>query len=101
MRKSDELSGEHTCMGTAHPREMVFVMLSRDAAAPAAIRFWVSERIRLGKNVEGDAQTTEALECARVMEEEHRLWTGPFPGLTQRKAAALYEEMCDRERGDI
>jgi hypothetical protein len=52
MRKEDELSKEHTCMQHAHPKEMVFVLLSRDAAAPVAIRAWVAERIRLGKNIE-------------------------------------------------
>ena len=34
MRKEDELTKEHTCMQHAHPKEMVFVLLSRDAAAP-------------------------------------------------------------------
>lgn len=74
MRKKDELSREHTCMQHAHPEEMVFVLLSRDAAAPVAIRAWVSERLRLGKNVETDEQIVEALECARVMEEEADKW---------------------------
>lgn len=74
MRKKDELSREHTCMQHAHPEEMVFVLLSRDAAAPVAIRAWVAERLRLGKNVEGDPQITEALECAKVMETEGRRW---------------------------
>ena len=35
MRKKDELTKEHTCMQHAHPEEMVFVLLGRDAAAPA------------------------------------------------------------------
>jgi hypothetical protein len=74
MRKKDELSREHTCMHSAHPEEMVFVLLGRDPAAPAAIRAWVSERIRLGKNINTDPQLTEAEECARVMEEEGRRW---------------------------
>lgn len=99
MRKKDELSKEHTCMQHAHAEEMVFVLLSRDAAAPAAIHAWVAERLRLGKNVETDAQITEALECARVMEAEGPLWTGPFPGLTRAEAARRYKEMCDIERG--
>jgi hypothetical protein len=78
MRKKDELTQEKTCMQSAHPEEMTFVLLSRDAAAPVAIRAWVAERIRLGKNVEGDAQITEALACAETMEKEGRLWTGPY-----------------------
>ena len=77
MRKKDELSREHTCMQHAHPNEMVFVLLSRDAAAPVAIRAWVAERLRLGKNVETDEQIAEALECARTMESEGRQWATP------------------------
>jgi hypothetical protein len=80
MRKRDELSREHTCMQHAHPDEMVFVLLSRDAAAPVAIRAWVAERLRLGKNIDTDPQITEALECARVMEAEGRQWVAaPIP----------------------
>ena len=58
MRKEDELSKEHTCMQHAHPKEMVFVLLSRDAAAPVAIRAWVAERLRLGKNVETERRSS-------------------------------------------
>lgn len=74
MRKKNELTLEHTCMSHAHPEEMVFVLLSRDAAAPIAIRAWVAERLRLGKNVETDDQIVEALACARTMETEGRKW---------------------------
>lgn len=74
MRKKDELTKEHTCMQSAHPEEMTFVLLGRDVAAPVAIRAWVSERIRVGKNVETDAQIVEALECAVTMESEGRKW---------------------------
>ena len=74
MRKKDELSKEHTCMQHAHLNEMTFVLLSRDAAAPIAIRAWVAERLRLGKNVEHDPQIAEALECAATMEAEGRKW---------------------------
>ena len=97
MRKKDELSKEHTCMRHAHDEEMVFVLLSRDAAAPVAIRAWVAERLRLGKNVETDEQIVEALECAKTMEAEGRLWTGPFPGLTRTEAERRYKEMVDLE----
>ncbi len=61
-------------MQHAHPEEMTFVLLSRDAAAPVAIRAWVAERLRLGKNVASDGQIVEALECAKTMEEEGRKW---------------------------
>lgn len=91
MRKKD-LSKEHTCMHHAHAEEMVFVLLSRDIAAPVAVRAWVAERLRLGKNVETDAQIVDALECARVMETEGRLWAGP------KDSAARSLEMTD---GDV
>jgi hypothetical protein len=66
----------------------LFVLLSRDAAAPVAIRAWVAERLRLGKNTETDQQIVEALACARTMEIEGRLWAdacdSPVPGFTDR-----------------
>ena len=74
MRKKDELFKEHTCMQHAHPNEMTFVLLSRDVAAPIAIRAWAAERLRLGKNTKQDPQIVEALECATTMEIEGRKW---------------------------
>jgi hypothetical protein len=74
MRKKDELTQEHACMQHAHPDEMVFVLLSRDAAAPVAIRAWVAERLRLGKNCEDDPQVVDALERALTMEREGDQW---------------------------
>ncbi len=74
MRKKDELTKDRPCMQTAHQNEMTFVLIGRDAAAPIAIRAWVAERLRLGKNTENDAQITEALECAMTMESEGRKW---------------------------
>ena len=76
MRKKDELSRPNTCMGHAHSEEMVFVLLSRDVAAPATIRAWVAERVRLGKNEPDDPQIIEALACADTMQEEERKWVG-------------------------
>ena len=75
MRKKDELApNTSTCMNNAHPEEMVFTLLGRDPAAPVAIRAWVAERIRLGKNKETDEKIVSALECARVMEVEGDKW---------------------------
>jgi len=70
MRKRDELTNSNACMVRARNDEMTFVLLGRDAAAPATIRFWIDERIRLGKNKPGDDQIVEAESCARTMEEE-------------------------------
>jgi hypothetical protein len=68
VRKRDELI--LGCMAKARELEMTFVLLGRDVAAPAAIRFWISERIRLGKNQPGDPQLVEAETCARQMESD-------------------------------
>jgi hypothetical protein len=70
MRKQDELSDPGSCMSRARDDEMTFVLLGRDVAAPAAIRAWAAERVRLGKNRPGDAQLAEAERCARAMESE-------------------------------
>jgi hypothetical protein len=59
---------------------MTFVLLARDAAAPAVINFWVSERIRLKKNDFNDPQIIEALECAATMRHQHnRALSEPCP----------------------
>lgn len=71
MRKREELTNPDSCISRANPDEMTFVLLARDVCAPAVIGFWVQERIRLGKNQWSDPQITEALSCARAMEESH------------------------------
>ena len=70
MIKHEEVSNSHSCLNRAHDNEMVFVLLGRDAAAPHAIRAWVDERLRLGKNLVSDEQIVEALLCADRMERE-------------------------------
>lgn len=65
MIKRDELSDPRSCLNRAQDDEMVFVLLGRDAAAPAAISAWIAERIRLGKNRPNDAQILEAESCLR------------------------------------
>jgi len=67
MRKSQEMFDPESCLNRAKDGEFLFVLLGRDAAAPAAIRAWCKERIRLGKNTEDDPQIVEAMECADRM----------------------------------
>lgn len=69
MRKQDELENPSSCLNKAKDGEWLFVLLGRDAAAPVAIRAWVAERIRLGKNSADDPQIVEALACAEFMEQ--------------------------------
>ncbi len=99
MRKKDELTKEHTCMQHAHDDEMTFVLIGRDAAAPVAIRAWVAERIRLGKNAETDAQIVEALECARTMEAEGRMWADRQAAVCDGFTRGLIVRPCQLPRG--
>ena len=68
MIKREELTNPKSCMSRAKDDEMTFVLLGRDVAAPHAIRAWVDERLRLGKNLVSDPQIVEALKCADAME---------------------------------
>ena len=70
MIKQDEIDHSESCFNKARSDERLFVLLARDPAAPVAIRAWIAERIRLGKNVAGDDQIREAFEFATLMELE-------------------------------
>lgn len=70
MRKIAEQTNASSCLSKAGEQEMTFVLLSRDIAAPVAIRAWIRERIRLGKNSPDDEQIKEAELCACIMETE-------------------------------
>lgn len=72
MVKLEELTNPSSCMSRAADYEMTFVLLARDAAAPVAIRAWVAERVRLGKNSIDDEQIKEALHCAGYMDQQRR-----------------------------
>lgn len=72
MLKRDETALPDSCWNRANPDEMVFVLLARDPAAPAAIRAWCAERVRIGKNKPGDAKLANAELCAVRMEETNR-----------------------------
>lgn len=70
MRKHQEVSDPGSCLSKAGENEMLFVLLGRDAAAPATIRAWIAERIRTGKNQPDDPKILEAERCAQTMEQE-------------------------------
>lgn len=72
--KRDELSNAGSCLNKAHPDEMIFVLRSKDRAAPAAIRAWIQERIRLGYNEACDAKLLEAECCAQAMQQADNLY---------------------------
>lgn len=99
MRKKDELSRSNTCMAHAHPDEMVFVLLGRDAAAPEAICAWAAERVRLGKNSETDDQIVEALACATTMQREGRKWADQSPD--EGSEAAVLRSRMEKSEADL
>jgi len=68
MIKHDVIDSPKSCFNTAYDQEHLFVLLARDPAAPVAIRAWIAERLRLGRNQPGDEQIREAYECATLME---------------------------------
>ncbi len=70
MIKRDEINTLNSCFNKAHDGEHLFILMSRDPAAPVAIRAWIAERLRLGKNAPGDEQIREAFESASLMEFE-------------------------------
>lgn len=72
MIKYDELGNLNSCLNRAKDDEMIFVLLARDAAAPVAIRAWIAERIRIGKNTPDDHQILEAIACAEHMEAQSK-----------------------------
>ena len=75
MRKRDELTDPRSCMSRARDDELTFVLLARDRAAPVAVRAWIEERVRLGKNVRNDPQIVEAERWAAEVEAEQRAAT--------------------------
>lgn len=72
MLKAEETANPQSCWNKGRHDERMFVLLARDEAAPAAIRVWCAERIRLGKNQPGDPQIEEAMLCAALMEDERK-----------------------------
>ena len=65
--------GEFDCYANAEPDEPMFVLLARDASAPASIEEWAEKRaqdIRDGVKPESDwPMVKEARECAGAMRE--------------------------------
>lgn len=73
MQKQQELDDPESCLNRAHADEAMFVLLARDAAASATVRFWIDERIRLGKNNRHDMQIHSAENLADLMDAQFEL----------------------------
>jgi len=101
MKKRDELSNPASCMSRAHDDELTFVLLARDAAAPTAVRAWVVERIRLGKNTRADAQIRDAEEWVTAVEALQGETSQPRPGREEANATrGLYAALTAIANGD-
>ncbi len=74
MLKRDELEIATSCFNKARDNELIFVLLGRDVAAPAAIAEWIKTRILLKKNVVGDRQLSEAAEWITRAENARCNW---------------------------
>lgn len=72
MKKQDELHDPESCFNKAQPDEIIFVLRSKDPAAPNTIRRWAEERCRLDLNTPGDPNIQEAWQCATQMEEQRK-----------------------------
>jgi hypothetical protein len=68
MMKCHEIADRNSCLSRARDDEWIFVLLGRDVAAPAAVRAWIAERIRLGKNRPDDVQIREAQQWIDLVE---------------------------------
>jgi hypothetical protein len=71
MRKSKELADPNSCLNKAGEDEMLFVLLGRDKAAPAAVHAWVLERLRLGLNTLEDPKIVEAMNWMEEVARTH------------------------------
>lgn len=104
MLKRDELTNPASCMSRARDDEMTFVLLGRDLAAAATIRFWMQRRIRLGKNQATDPQIQEAAACADKIEASY---PPPVPVEIPEhvrlslEALALLRERCEAIGRDL
>ncbi len=90
MRKCDELTTPNSCLNKARNTEWLFVLLGRDAAAPAAVNAWIEERIRLGKNKPDDEQIIEARRWIEMVEMEQGF-------RSDIKPSRLFSDQLERE----
>jgi hypothetical protein len=91
MRKPEEMADPSSCLNKASDEEILFVLRSKDPAMVPAIRAWIAERIRLGKNQRTDAKIVEAEMCIETILAEQRA-AGLLPPLPEPKF------MCNCER---
>jgi hypothetical protein len=64
VKKKDELSDPNSCFNKAGDDDMLFILLGKDHAAPAAVLAWIEERVRIERNLPDDPKLTEARQWA-------------------------------------
>jgi hypothetical protein len=79
MEKRLEKILPDSCLNRAKETETIFVLLARDKAAADTIRYWVRKRIQIGKNKKNDKQIIQALQIARNMERERKMFFDSIP----------------------
>lgn len=72
MQKAYEVANSTSCLNKALMNEMMFILLARDPAAPAAIDAWILERVKLGLNRMSDDKIKSAIKCKDIMLEERK-----------------------------
>lgn len=72
MTKQQNIDDPNSCFNKARDDEIVFVLLERDIATPAAIRAWAMNRVAAGKNNIDDPQIVEARHVANLIEAKHQ-----------------------------
>jgi hypothetical protein len=71
MTRLEELTNPNSCFNKADATELLFVLLEHDVAAPTTVRYWCTQRVKMGKNTWNDPQITEAMEWANTAEKNN------------------------------
>ena len=83
---SKEHPGTFDCYAHARPREPMFILVARDAGAPALVRAWADRREAAG---EDPAKVAEARKCATDMEDWRTIHRPPIE----------HADMCEARGG--
>jgi hypothetical protein len=68
MTKIEEINNPNSCLNKGLDTELKFVIRETDIVAPEIVREWCRLRILKGRNNQHDAQITEAMRWADLVE---------------------------------
>ena len=74
MLKTEELADPNSCINKAANDEPVFVLRAHDPVFSKVVRFWVMERVLIGKNTIEDPEIIEANELQRYVDANKGKW---------------------------